>query len=83
MAQDTFLFNDTVGANIGYGLRHATPEQVHQAARDALAEEFIQRMPEGYETIIGERGRQAERRPAAAPGDRARVAEERAHPDPG
>jgi subfamily B ATP-binding cassette protein MsbA len=56
VAQDTFLFNDTVGANIGYGLRHATPEQVHQAARDALAEEFIQRMPQGYETIIGERG---------------------------
>jgi subfamily B ATP-binding cassette protein MsbA len=56
VAQDTFLFNDTVGANIGYGLRHAMPEQVHQAARDALAEEFIQRMPEGYGTIIGERG---------------------------
>jgi len=56
VAQDTFLFNDTVGANIGYGLRHAMPEQVHQAARDALAEEFISRMPEGYGTIIGERG---------------------------
>ncbi len=56
VAQDTFLFNDTVGANIGYGLRHAMPEQVHQAARDALAEEFILRMPEGYGTIIGERG---------------------------
>jgi subfamily B ATP-binding cassette protein MsbA len=56
VAQDTFLFNDTVGANIGYGLRFATPEQVQQAARDALAEEFISRMPEGYGTIIGERG---------------------------
>jgi subfamily B ATP-binding cassette protein MsbA len=56
VAQDTFLFNDTVGANIGYGLRHASSEQVHQAARDALAEEFILRMPEGYSTIIGERG---------------------------
>jgi len=56
VAQDTFLFNDTVGANIGYGLRHASLEQVHQAARDALAEEFILRMPEGYATIIGERG---------------------------
>jgi subfamily B ATP-binding cassette protein MsbA len=56
VAQDTFLFNDTVGANIGYGLRHATPEQVQQAARDALAEEFILRMPEGFGTIIGERG---------------------------
>ena len=56
VAQDTFLFNDTVGANIGYGLRHASPEQVYQAARDALAEEFISRMPQGYGTIIGERG---------------------------
>ena len=41
VAQDTFLFNDTVAANIGYGLRHATPEQIHEAARNALAEEFI------------------------------------------
>ncbi|HET6208108.1 MAG TPA: ABC transporter ATP-binding protein, partial [Terracidiphilus sp.] len=56
VAQDTFLFNDTVGANIGYGLSHASPEQVQKAARDALAEEFILRMPEGYGTIIGERG---------------------------
>jgi len=56
VAQDTFLFNDTVGANIGYGLRYASPEQVHQAARDALAEEFILRMPDGYGTVIGERG---------------------------
>ena len=56
VAQDTFLFNDTVGANIGYGLLHALPEQVYQAARDALAEEFISRMPQGYGTVIGERG---------------------------
>jgi subfamily B ATP-binding cassette protein MsbA len=56
VAQDTFLFNDTVAANIGYGLRHATPEQIHEAARNAMAEEFILRLPQGYETIIGERG---------------------------
>ncbi|HEY6345505.1 MAG TPA: ABC transporter ATP-binding protein [Bryobacteraceae bacterium] len=56
VAQDTFLFNDTVGNNIGYGLQYATPEEVRQAAHDALAEEFISRMPEGYETMIGERG---------------------------
>jgi subfamily B ATP-binding cassette protein MsbA len=56
VAQDTFLFNDTVAANIGYGLRHATAEQVQEAARNALAEEFIRRMPHGYETVIGERG---------------------------
>jgi len=56
VAQDTFLFNDTVAANIGYGLRYATPEQVREAARNAMAEEFILRLPAGYETIIGERG---------------------------
>lgn len=56
VAQDTFLFNDSVAANIGYGRLHATPEQIRQAARDSLAEEFILRMPEGYDTIIGERG---------------------------
>ena len=56
VAQDTFLFNDTVAANIGYGLRHATEEQIRQAAKNALADEFIDRMPEGYATVIGERG---------------------------
>lgn len=56
VAQDTFLFNDSIAANIGYGRTHATLDRVKQAARDALAEEFIQRMPHGYDTIIGERG---------------------------
>ena len=56
VAQDTFLFNDTVANNIGYGRRNTMPDQVRQAARDAMAEEFIARMPDGYRTIIGERG---------------------------
>jgi subfamily B ATP-binding cassette protein MsbA len=56
VAQDTFLFNDTVSANIGYGRRYATREQIEEAARHALADEFIERMPQGYETVIGERG---------------------------
>lgn len=56
VAQDTFLFNDTVINNIRYGRPDATPDQVKQASRSALAEEFIQRMPDGYETMIGERG---------------------------
>jgi subfamily B ATP-binding cassette protein MsbA len=56
VAQDTFLFNDTVLANIGYGLPHATREQIEAAARNSLAEEFIARLPEGYGTVIGERG---------------------------
>ncbi len=56
VAQDTFLFNDTVANNIGYGRPNATREQIQEAARNALAEEFILRMPEGFDTIIGERG---------------------------
>ncbi|MBZ5605683.1 MAG: ABC transporter ATP-binding protein/permease [Acidobacteriia bacterium] len=56
VAQDTFLFNDTVANNIGYGRPNATREQIHEAARNALAEEFILRMPDGFDTIIGERG---------------------------
>ena len=56
VAQDTFLFNETVESNIRYGRRDATAEEVRQAARNALAEEFILGLPLGYETIIGERG---------------------------
>ena len=56
VAQDTFLFNDTVTANIGYGLLHASEEQIHEAARNAMAEEFILQLPQAYDTIIGERG---------------------------
>jgi subfamily B ATP-binding cassette protein MsbA len=56
VAQDTFLFNDTVANNIGYGRPKATRAQIQEAARDALAEEFILRMPNGYDAMIGERG---------------------------
>jgi subfamily B ATP-binding cassette protein MsbA len=56
VAQDTFLFNDTVANNIRYGKRNARPEEIRTAARDALAEEFILAMPHGYDTLIGERG---------------------------
>ncbi len=56
VAQETFLFNDTVANNIGYGRPGASLEDIRQAARSAMAEEFILKLPEGYETIIGERG---------------------------
>ena len=56
VSQDTFLFNDTVANNIGYGKPKAKDEEIRQAARNAMAEEFILRMPDGYATIIGERG---------------------------
>jgi subfamily B ATP-binding cassette protein MsbA len=56
VAQDTFLFNDTIANNIGYGRASATRAEIEKAARDALAEEFILALPQAYETIIGERG---------------------------
>jgi subfamily B ATP-binding cassette protein MsbA len=56
VSQDTFLFNDTVAANIGYGRPGATMEEIQTAARNALADEFILAMPDGYQTRIGERG---------------------------
>ena len=56
VAQDTFLFNDTVANNLRYGRLDATEEEVREAARNALAEEFIEQLPQKYNTIIGERG---------------------------
>jgi ATP-binding cassette, subfamily B, bacterial MsbA len=54
--QDTFLFNDTVGNNIRYGRQDVTMPDVEEAARNALCEDFIGQMPEGFDTVIGERG---------------------------
>lgn len=56
VAQDTFLFNDTVFDNIAYGRPDAKPEEVFAAAKAALAHDFIQMLPLGYKTPIGERG---------------------------
>jgi subfamily B ATP-binding cassette protein MsbA len=56
VTQDTILFNDTVRNNIAYGQPHVSDEHVAAAARAALADEFIREMPEGYHTVIGERG---------------------------
>lgn len=54
--QDVFLFSDTIEGNIAYGNPDCTFEQVQAAAKIANADEFIKEMPEGYDTIIGERG---------------------------
>jgi ATP-binding cassette subfamily B protein len=54
--QDTFLFNDTVRNNIRYGRLSATDEEIEEAARKAYATEFIDELPDRFETIIGERG---------------------------
>jgi subfamily B ATP-binding cassette protein MsbA len=54
--QDTILFSGTIKENIGYGRKDATPEEIMEAAEAAHAHEFIETMPGGYDTIIGERG---------------------------
>jgi ATP-binding cassette subfamily B protein len=54
--QETFLFSHTVAANIAFGHPHATREQVIRAARLACADDFIERLPQGYDTVLGEGG---------------------------
>ena len=56
VTQDTVLFHDTVRANIAYGLRDVPQEAIERAARAARAHDFIMQLPEGYDTVIGERG---------------------------
>ncbi|HEU5350627.1 MAG TPA: ABC transporter ATP-binding protein [Terracidiphilus sp.] len=56
VTQETILFNDTVRDNIAYGQPDIKPDLVEEAARNALAHDFILRMPQGYDTVIGEKG---------------------------
>jgi subfamily B ATP-binding cassette protein MsbA len=56
VTQETILFNDTVRNNIAYGRPDVRAEVVERAARNALAHDFILRMPQGYDTVIGEKG---------------------------
>jgi ATP-binding cassette, subfamily B, bacterial len=54
--EESFLFSDTVRANLAYGRPDATEEQIMAAARAAQAHEFIVRLPQGYDTVVGEQG---------------------------
>ena len=56
VSQETVLFHDTVRANIAYGKADATHGEIEAAARAAHAHEFVQRLPQGYDTVVGERG---------------------------
>ncbi len=56
VSQDVFLFNDTIATNISYGKLNTSKEEVIEAAKAANAHDFIMKMPEGYDTVIGERG---------------------------
>jgi subfamily B ATP-binding cassette protein MsbA len=72
VGQHTFLFNDTLFHNIAYGSPDATLERVQEAARSANAHEFIEELPQGYDTVIGEQGLKL------SGGQRARIAIARA-----
>ena len=54
--QDTVLFNDTLGYNIGYGRPGAQPQEIERVCRAAQLHDFVARLPQGYETPVGERG---------------------------
>jgi len=56
VTQETILFNDTVSANIAYGLSDVPPERIADAARAANAHDFVLQLPDGYETTVGDRG---------------------------
>ena len=56
VTQETFLFNDTIYENIRYGNPAATAEMIQQAAEKAQAAGFIQQLPDGYQTVVGEKG---------------------------
>ena len=54
--QDVFLFSDTVESNIAYGCPDTPMENVYASAKDADADDFVRKLPDGYDTIVGERG---------------------------
>ena len=56
VSQDTFLFHDTIRANIAYGLENVSEERIRWAAAQANALEFIEKLPQGLDTVIGDRG---------------------------
>ena len=56
VSQDVILFDDTVKNNISYAKSHASHEEIVKACKYAAADEFIQKLPNGYDTLIGENG---------------------------
>ena len=80
--QENFLFDGTIAANISFSKPHATRDEIRAVSRIAHCDEFIEQFPEGYDTVVGERGVKAVGRPAPARGHRPRRAGRSPHPDP-
>ena len=81
--QDTVLFNDSIYYNIAYGRPDATRDEVIEAARAAHILDFIESLPQGWDSVVGERGPQAVGRRKAARGHRPHLVEKSGHPDSG
>ncbi len=56
VSQDTLLFNDTIGNNIAYGLKDVTKKQIQTAVEEASLADFVAKLPQGLDTIVGDRG---------------------------
>jgi subfamily B ATP-binding cassette protein MsbA len=56
VSQDTILFDDTIKNNIAYAKSHASMEEIVKACEYAAADEFIEKLPKGYDTVVGENG---------------------------
>ena len=82
VTQETVLFDDTIAANIAYGMPDASPDRIEAAARAANAHDFIQAQPAGYQTTHRRARPAPVGRPAPAAGDRPRAAARRADPGP-
>jgi ATP-binding cassette subfamily B protein len=83
VTQEVALFHRTVRDNLCYGRPHATEADIERAARAAGCDGFIRTLPDGYDTVVGERGGPPVRRPATADRDRPRSAEVRTRRAPG
>jgi ABC-type multidrug transport system fused ATPase/permease subunit len=81
--QDVFLFHGTIRENILFGRPDATEEELIRAAEIANASEFIDRMPNGYDTLIGERGVKLSGGQKQTSFHRPGSLEKQPHPDPG
>ena len=66
MLDEPFLFSETIRANIAYGRPDATDDEIVRAAEAAQADGFVRELPDGYDTVIGERGLRPVGRPAPA-----------------